>query len=66
MDRFPTAQEIREICAKTACDDRTVRKVYRGIPVLSSSWSRVARAARELGHPEPPGLVRLIKPEGDR
>jgi hypothetical protein len=49
-----TAQQVRELCAEALCDDRTIRRVYRGDKVKPTSLERVRRAAKALRLPLPP------------
>jgi|GEM_PF-6076906 len=61
------AQKVRELCAKSAADERSVRRAYAGKPTRAGTWHRVDRAARDLGIDPPPGQVRRITPgESDR
>jgi|GEM_PF-6520588 len=53
-EQVPDAQSRREIAARAVCDDRTIRRVYRGEVVKPASHERIRRAAVALGLPLPP------------
>lgn len=62
---YPTAQQVREICAAAICDERTVRRAYKEPQrCTQSSHERVKRAALKLGIEPPPGKPRIEKPPG--
>jgi len=52
---MPNPQQIREICALGALDERTVKKSYTAPQNMrSAAWERVARAAGRVGAEPPP------------
>jgi hypothetical protein len=55
---IPDAQSRREIAARAICDDRTIRRAYRGDAVKPASHERIRRAAVSLGLPLPPARSR--------
>jgi DNA-binding LacI/PurR family transcriptional regulator len=57
MDR-PSPQEVRELAAAAAVDERTVRRAYQAPERIKEvSRLRVAGAAVRLGLTPPPGRV---------
>lgn len=52
----PDAQARREIAARTACDDRTIRRVYlHPERCKSATHYRITQGAKALGYAPPPG-----------
>jgi hypothetical protein len=54
------------IAAAAIIDERTVAAAYAGGPVRYSSLVRIAKAARTLGLPLPPGAAELMPPKPNR
>jgi hypothetical protein len=49
LEALGRAQVRREIAAKAKADDRTVKRVLRGIGPTNSAWERVTEAMALLG-----------------
>lgn len=49
-----TAHQIRQIAVEALAHDRTVRRVYNGVPTKSITFERIRLAAARLGLPAPP------------
>ena len=49
LEALGRAQVRREIAAKAKADDRTVKRVLRGLGPTNSAWERVTEAMALLG-----------------
>ncbi len=49
-----SVQDRRRLCALAGCDDRTVKRFYRGQVMKPTVQERIADAARALGFSLPP------------
>jgi hypothetical protein len=49
-----TAHAVRQIAVEAVCSERTVRRLYEGLPVRETSALRILRAIETLRLPSPP------------